>query len=61
MIRPYKGTLKVAKRMRMLFKDSENIMSHEDCETGTGSIFHAMHSTGTRSLKKCLLPFKRID
>ena len=31
-IRPYKGTLKVAKRMRMLFKDSENIMSHEDCE-----------------------------
>lgn len=31
-IRPYKGTLKVAKRMRMLFKGSENIMSHEDCE-----------------------------
>ena len=31
-IRPYKGTLKVAKRMRMLFKNSENIMSHEDCE-----------------------------
>ena len=31
-IRPYKGTLKVAKRMRMLFKDSENIMSHENCE-----------------------------
>jgi len=31
-IRPFKGTLKVAKRMRMLFKDSENIMSHEDCD-----------------------------
>ena len=31
-IRPFRGTLKVAKRMRMLFKDSENIMSHEDCE-----------------------------
>ncbi|NOX48884.1 MAG: histidine ammonia-lyase [Chlorobi bacterium] len=31
-IRPYKGTLKVAKRMRMMFKDSENIMSHENCE-----------------------------
>jgi histidine ammonia-lyase len=31
-IRPFKGNLKVAKRMRMLFKDSENIMSHEDCE-----------------------------
>jgi len=31
-IRPYKGTLKVAKRMRMLFKDSQNITSHEDCE-----------------------------
>lgn len=31
-IRPYKGTLKVAKRMRMLFEGSENIMSHEDCE-----------------------------
>ena len=31
-IRPFKGNLKVAKRMRMLFKDSENIMSHENCE-----------------------------
>jgi len=31
-IRPFKGTLKVAKRMRMLFAGSENIMSHEDCE-----------------------------
>ena len=31
-IRPFKGTKKVAKRMRMLFKNSKNIMSHEDCE-----------------------------
>ncbi len=31
-IRPFKGNLKVAKRMRMFFKDSENIMSHENCE-----------------------------
>ncbi|WP_142786352.1 histidine ammonia-lyase [Changchengzhania lutea] len=31
-IRPFKGNLKVAKRMRMLFKNSENIMSHENCE-----------------------------
>ena len=31
-IRPFKGSLKVAKRMRMFFKDSENIMSHENCE-----------------------------
>lgn len=31
-IRPFKGVLKVAERMRMLFKDSENIMSHENCE-----------------------------
>lgn len=31
-IRPFKGTLKVAKRMRMLFKGSKNIMSHTDCE-----------------------------
>ncbi len=31
-IRPYKGTLKVAKRMRLLFKGSQNIMSHENCE-----------------------------
>lgn len=31
-IRPYKGNLKVAERMRMLFKDSENIASHETCE-----------------------------
>jgi len=31
-IRPFKGTLKVAKRMRMLFKGSQNIMSHTDCE-----------------------------
>ncbi len=31
-IRPFKGTQKVAKRMRMLFKESQNIMSHEDCE-----------------------------
>ncbi len=31
-IRPFKGNLKVAERMRMLFKDSENIASHETCE-----------------------------
>ncbi len=31
-IRPYKGNLRVAERMRMLFKDSENIASHETCE-----------------------------
>ena len=31
-IRPFKGSLKVAKRMRMLFKDSQNITSHENCE-----------------------------
>ncbi|MFK5880466.1 MAG: histidine ammonia-lyase [Flavobacteriaceae bacterium] len=31
-IRPFKGTIKVAKRMRILFENSENIMSHEDCE-----------------------------
>ena len=31
-IRPFKGTLKVAKRMRMLLKGSQNIMSHTDCE-----------------------------
>ncbi len=31
-IRPFKGNLKVAERMRMLFKDSENNNSHESCE-----------------------------
>ncbi len=31
-LRPFKGNLKVAERMRMLFKDSENITSHIDCE-----------------------------
>ncbi len=31
-IRPFKGSLKVAKRMRMLFEDSENIKTHENCE-----------------------------
>jgi len=30
-IRPYKGNLKVAERMRMLFENSENIASHIDC------------------------------
>jgi len=30
-IRPFKGNLKVAKRMRMLFEGSENIKSHENC------------------------------
>ena len=30
-IRPYKGTIKVAKRMRMLFENSENMQAHEDC------------------------------
>lgn len=30
-IRPFKGSLEVAKRMRMLFKDSQNIKSHENC------------------------------
>ncbi len=31
-IRPFKGNLKVAERMRMLFEESENIASHETCE-----------------------------
>ena len=31
-IRPYRGNLKVAERMRMLFENSENIASHKDCE-----------------------------
>ncbi|MGY8910779.1 MAG: HAL/PAL/TAL family ammonia-lyase, partial [Flavobacteriales bacterium] len=31
-IRPFRGSLKVAERMRMLFKDSQNITSHENCE-----------------------------
>lgn len=31
-IRPYKGTLKVAQRMRMFFQGSENILSHKDCD-----------------------------
>lgn len=31
-IRPFKGSIKVAERMRLLFENSENIMSHENCE-----------------------------
>lgn len=31
-IRPYTGTLKVAKRMRMLLNDSENLSSHLACD-----------------------------
>jgi histidine ammonia-lyase len=31
-IRPFKGSVKVAERMRNLFKDSQNITSHENCE-----------------------------
>ena len=31
-IRPFKGSLKVAERMRNIFKDSQNITSHENCE-----------------------------
>ncbi|TNJ43443.1 histidine ammonia-lyase [Tamlana fucoidanivorans] len=31
-IRPFKGSLAVAKRMRMLFENSNNIKSHENCE-----------------------------
>jgi len=31
-IRAYKGTVKVAKRMRMLFKDSQNIKTHTNCD-----------------------------
>ncbi|NCO62912.1 MAG: histidine ammonia-lyase [Flavobacteriales bacterium] len=30
-IRPFKGNIEVADRMRMLFKDSNNIKSHENC------------------------------
>jgi histidine ammonia-lyase len=30
-IRPFKGNLKVAERMRMLFKDSQNLSAHQDC------------------------------
>ena len=31
-IRPFKGTVLVAERMRMLLKDSQNLTSHIDCE-----------------------------
>ena len=31
-IRPFKGSLKVAERMRNIFKESQNITSHENCE-----------------------------
>lgn len=31
-IRPFSGSIKVAERMRNLFKDSQNITSHENCE-----------------------------
>ena len=31
-IRPFKGNLEVAAHMRKLFENSENIMSHENCE-----------------------------
>ena len=31
-IRPFKGNQKVAEHLRLLFKDSENIASHENCE-----------------------------
>lgn len=31
-IRPFRGSIKVAERMRNLFKDSQNITSHENCE-----------------------------
>ena len=31
-IRPFKGSIKVAERMRKIFKDSQNITSHENCE-----------------------------
>jgi len=31
-IRPFKGNLKVAKRMRMLLKDSQNLENHLDCD-----------------------------
>jgi len=31
-IRPYKGTIEVAKHMRHLLKDSENVESHKNCE-----------------------------
>lgn len=30
-IRPFKGSLKVAKRMRMLLKDSQNVQNHYEC------------------------------
>ncbi len=32
LIRPFKGNLKVAERIRMLLKDSQNVVSHENCE-----------------------------
>ena len=31
-IRPFKGSIKVAERMHQIFKDSQNITSHENCE-----------------------------
>lgn len=31
-IRPYKGTIKVAERMRFLLQDSQNTSSHKNCE-----------------------------
>ena len=31
-IRPFKGSLKVAKRIRMFLKDSQNMQNHKDCQ-----------------------------
>jgi len=31
-LRPFKGNIEVANRMRMLLKDSQNLASHEDCD-----------------------------
>ena len=59
-IRPFKGNLKVAERMRMLLADSQNVENSFRLRTCSRPIFYALHASSSWSIKKYVLPFKRI-
>jgi len=53
-IRPFRGCIVVAERMRLLLGNSQNVVSHEDCVRVQDPIFHALHSSSAWCVQKCI-------
>ena len=48
-LRPFKGTIHVASRVKSLLKGSEIMEDHTDCDRGSRPLFFAMYSSSTWS------------